>query len=128
MSENCIFCELGNERIIGQCDMTTTFLDTYPASPGHTLIVPKRHIATYFEVTTAEQNAIAKAIQKAKLLLDNEFSPDGYNIGVNNGEAAGQSVKHLHVHLIPRYLGDVKNPKGGVRWVIANKANYDIKG
>ncbi len=124
MSENCLFCTLRDERIIGQCDLTVTFLDTYPASPGHTLIITKRHIGTYFDVSEAEQNAIAKAIQKAKLLIDEEFSPDGYNIGVNNGEAAGQSIKHLHVHLIPRYQGDVANPKGGVRWVIANKANY----
>ncbi len=121
---DCLFCKLREERIIGECELTITFLDTYPASPGHTLIVPKRHVATYFDITEAEQNALSKAIQKAKLVLDEEFSPDAYNIGINNGEAAGQSIKHLHIHLIPRYTGDVENPKGGVRWVIANKANY----
>lgn len=124
MRKTCLFCELREERIISECSLTITFLDTYPASPGHTLIVPKRHVATYFETTEAEQIAISKAILVAKIILDEEFSPDGYNIGVNNGEAAGQSIKHLHVHLIPRYSGDVENPKGGVRWVIANKANY----
>ncbi len=124
MNKDCLFCQLREERIIGQCDLTITFLDSYPASPGHALIIPKRHVATYFDITEQEQNAIAKAIQKAKLMLDEEFSPDGYNIGVNNGRAAGQSVMHLHVHLIPRYKGDVENPKGGVRWVISNKADY----
>lgn len=124
MSQNCLFCQLNEEKVISQCHLTTTFLDSYPASPGHTLIVPKRHVATYFEVTEAEQIALAKALQTAKLILDKEFSPDGYNIGVNNGEVAGQSIKHLHVHLIPRYQGDVENPKGGVRWVIPNKADY----
>lgn len=124
MSENCLFCQLREERIISQCDLTITFLDSYPVSPGHALIVPKRHVATYFEVTECEQIAIAKAIQVAKIIIDKEFSPDAYNIGVNNGEAAGQSIKHLHVHLIPRYAGDVDNPKGGVRWVLANQANY----
>ncbi len=124
MNTDCLFCQLRKEKIIGQCDLTITFLDSYPASPGHALIIPKRHVATYFDITEQEQNAIAKAIQTAKLILDEEFSPDGYNIGVNNGEVAGQSIMHLHVHLIPRYNGDVENPKGGVRWVISNKADY----
>lgn len=124
MNDDCLFCALGKERIIGECDLTISFLDTYPVSPGHTLIIPKRHIATYFDINQAEQNAIAQAIQQAKLVIDDEFLPDGYNIGVNNGSAAGQSIKHLHIHLIPRYHGDVENPKGGVRWVIGNKANY----
>ncbi|ABL02263.1 histidine triad (HIT) protein [Candidatus Ruthia magnifica str. Cm (Calyptogena magnifica)] len=124
MDINCLFCQLSEERIIGQCDLTITFLDSYPVSPGHTLIVPKRHVATYFDITEQEQNAIAKAIQKSKLILDEEFSPDGFNIGMNNGEVAGQSIMHLHVHMIPRYKNDVKNPKGGVRWVISNKADY----
>ncbi|WXT99822.1 MAG: hypothetical protein Ctma_0526 [Catillopecten margaritatus gill symbiont] len=124
MSENCIFCNLRDERIIGECEHTLTFIDSYPASPGHTLIVPKRHFATYFEATEEELLAIGKAVQNAKKILDEEFNPDGYNMGVNNGQAAGQSVMHLHVHLIPRYTGDVEDPKGGVRWVLKNKANY----
>jgi diadenosine tetraphosphate (Ap4A) HIT family hydrolase len=125
MSTECLFCKLRNqERVIGECDLTITFIDNFPASPGHTLIIPKRHFATYFEATEAELLAIGIAVQKAKLLLDEEFGPDAYNIGVNNGEMAGQSVKHLHVHLIPRYKGDVENPKGGVRWILKDKANY----
>jgi diadenosine tetraphosphate (Ap4A) HIT family hydrolase len=124
MSENCIFCKLREERVIGECDFTKTFIDTYPASPGHTLIVPKRHFATFFEASEDELLAIGKALQNAKIILDEEFSPDGYNIGVNNGQAAGQSVMHLHVHLIPRYNGDVEDPKDGVRWILKDKADY----
>ncbi len=124
MSDNCIFCTLRDERVIGECAYTKTFIDSYPASPGHTLIVPKRHFATYFEATKEELLAIGEALQNAKKILDEEFSPDGYNIGVNNGQSAGQSIMHLHVHLIPRYQGDVEDPKGGVRWILKNKANY----
>ncbi len=124
MSQACIFCKLRDERIIGECEHTITFIDTYPASPGHTLVIPKRHFATYFEATEDELLAIGKAVQKAKKILDEEYEPDAYNIGINNGEAAGQSVKHLHVHIIPRYKGDVENPKGGVRWILKDRANY----
>ncbi len=125
MSNDCIFCKLKNEeRIIGECEQTITFIDNYPASPGHTLVIPKRHFATYFEATEDEILAIGKAVQAAKKVLDKEFSPDAYNIGINNGLMAGQSVMHLHVHIIPRYKGDVENPKGGVRWILRDKANY----
>ena len=124
MTEKCIFCNLRDERIIYECNHTIAFIDTYPASPGHTLVVPKRHIPTYFNASEDEILAIGKAIQVCKEFLDNEFYPDAYNIGINNGEAAGQSIKHLHVHIIPRYKGDVEDPKGGVRWILKNKANY----
>ena len=124
MSDDCIFCKLRDERVIYECEHTKAFIDTYPASPGHTLVIPKRHFATYFEATEDEMLAIGKALEAAKKILDEEFSPDAYNIGVNNGSAAGQSVMHLHVHLIPRYKGDVEDPKGGVRWILKDKANY----
>lgn len=124
MSETCIFCKLRDERVLFECEHTITFLDTYPATPGHTLVIPKRHFATYFEATEVEMLAIGRAIQKAKGILDEEFSPDAYNIGINNGEAAGQSIPHLHVHIMPRYVGDVEDPKGGVRWILNNSANY----
>ena len=124
MTDKCIFCTLRDERIIYECNHTIAFIDTYPASPGHTLVVPKRHIPTYFDTSEDEILAIGKAVQICKEFLDNEFNPDAYNIGINNGEAAGQSIKHLHVHIIPRYKGDVEDPKGGVRWILKNKANY----
>jgi diadenosine tetraphosphate (Ap4A) HIT family hydrolase len=125
MSKTCIFCQLRNEeRVIGECERTITFIDNYPVSSGHTLIIPKRHFPTYFEATDEELLALGKAVQNAKDILDKEFNADGYNIGINNGLTAGQSVMHLHIHLIPRYKDDVKDPKGGVRWVLKNKANY----
>ena len=124
MTDKCIFCNLRDERIIYECNHIIAFIDTYPASPGHTLVVPKRHIPTYFDASEDEILAIGKAVQICKEFLDNEFNPDAYNIGINNGEAAGQSIKHLHVHIIPRYKGDVEDPKGGVRWILKNKANY----
>ncbi len=124
MDKDCIFCTFRDERIIGECEYTFTFIDTYPATPGHTLVVPKRHFASYFDATEDELLAIAKAVQKAKIILDKEFEPDAYNIGINVGEAAGQSVHHLHVHIMPRYKGDVENPRGGVRWILRNKADY----
>lgn len=124
MDKDCIFCTFRDERVIGECAYTITFIDTYPATPGHTLVVPKRHFASYFEATEEELLAIGKAVQEAKIVLDKEFSPDGYNIGINVGEAAGQSVHHLHVHIMPRYKGDVEDPRGGVRWILKNKADY----
>lgn len=124
MDKACKFCTLSDERILGECEYTITFIDSYPASPGHTLVVPKRHFASFFEATEDELLAIGKAVQSAKPILDNEFAPDGYNIGINVGEAAGQSVYHLHVHVIPRYKGDVEDPRGGVRWILRNKADY----
>lgn len=98
--------------------------DGFPVSPGHTLVVPKREVATWFDATPEEQHAIIKLVATVKLALDAEFHPDGYNVGFNAGEAAGQTVMHLHVHVIPRYRGDLPDPRGGIRWVIPDKAAY----
>ena len=98
--------------------------DTYAVSPGHTLIIPKRHVASFFELTQDELAACINLINEEKQFIDGEFNPDGYNIGVNVGPAAGQSILHVHIHVIPRYLGDVKNPQGGVRHVIPSNAHY----
>jgi superfamily II DNA or RNA helicase/diadenosine tetraphosphate (Ap4A) HIT family hydrolase/HKD family nuclease len=98
--------------------------DAFPVSPGHTLILPRRHIATWFDATPAEHQEIFRAITELKRQLDNELSPDGYNIGINAGEAAGQTVMHLHVHLVPRFHGDVDDPAGGVRFVIPAYGDY----
>lgn len=120
----CPFCTLPTRRVIAQCELTQTLRDGFPISPGHTLIIPRRHFATYFQATPEELIAINGAINRAKILLDEEFMPDGYNIGINNGAAAGQTVFHLHVHLIPRFEGDVEDPRGGVRWLFPEKADY----
>jgi diadenosine tetraphosphate (Ap4A) HIT family hydrolase len=98
--------------------------DAFPVSPGHALLVPRRHVPSWFDATTAEQVALAKAIADAKTAIELTHRPDGYNIGINCGAAAGQTLFHLHVHLIPRYQGDVAEPRGGVRHVIADKAHY----
>lgn len=100
------------------------FFDGYPVSKGHTLIIPKRHVASYFDLTTREQRALWLLVNHCKKLLTERFHPDGFNVGINVGEAAGQSVFHVHIHLIPRYKGDVENPKGGVRGVIHEKQKY----
>ena len=123
----CIFCDIvreNNARIINQNNLAIVIRDGYPISEGHTLVIPKRHISSFFEVTEEEQKAILKLINQEKEKLDLEFSPDAYNIGINDGEAAGQTVPHLHIHLIPRYQGDVEEPRGGVRWLFPDKADY----
>ncbi len=120
----CPFCTLPAERIIDSNDLALVIRDGYPVSPGHTLLIPKRHIGSWFEITPEEQSAILDLLGKAKAVLEEEFKPDGYNIGINDGPTAGQTVPHLHMHLIPRYEGDLEDPRGGVRWIIREKAKY----
>ncbi len=105
-------------------DLVFACLDRYSVSPGHTLIVTNRHVANWFAASTEERRAIDDAIMILKERLDREHNPDGYNIGVNVGRASGQTIDHLHVHLIPRYRGDVDDPWGGVRGVIPGKRLY----
>ncbi|WP_300729829.1 bifunctional class I SAM-dependent methyltransferase/HIT family protein [uncultured Bacteroides sp.] len=121
----CPFCNL-SPQIELLCESATcvSFLDGYPVSPGHALIIPKRHVANYFDLTQKETQAMQLMLKHVKQLLDERYHPDGYNIGVNVNEAAGQSVFHVHMHLIPRYVGDVEEPKGGVRGVIPGKQKY----
>ncbi len=98
--------------------------DKYPVNPGHLLVLTRRHVAAYFEATAAEKSALFELVDAGKALLDERFQPAAYNIGINVGEAAGQTIAHLHVHLIPRYTGDMPNPRGGVRGVIPTKQQY----
>ena len=124
-SKNCPFCNLSSQiDIIYENSICIAFYDKYPVSPGHTLIIPKRHVSNYFELNKQESEAINEMLQKVKVKIDECFHPDGYNIGINVNEAAGQTVFHVHVHLIPRYIGDMEDPKGGVRGVIPNKQKY----
>ena len=128
--DNCFFCKLMNEKMEGKSkyilenELALGRYDDYPVSKGHMEFVTKRHVATIFDTTMEEKAAIFELIEQAKAMLDNEYHPDGYNIGINCGEAAGQSVMHVHVHLMPRYKGDVENPRGGVRGIIPEKQNY----
>lgn len=111
-------------EIICETATSVAFFDGYPVSPGHALIVPKRHVSSFFDLTDHEREAMNVMLQYVKRVVDERFHPDGYNIGINVGQAAGQSVYHCHMHLIPRYAGDVENPKGGVRGVIPKKQKY----
>jgi diadenosine tetraphosphate (Ap4A) HIT family hydrolase len=124
-AKQCVFCHLPRRlEVICESATCVAFFDGYPVSPGHALIIPKRHVASYFELTNHEREAMNVMMQFVKRKLDERFHPDGYNIGINVGQAAGQSVFHCHMHLIPRYSGDVENPKGGVRGVIPSKQKY----
>lgn len=121
----CPFCDLSRRvGIICETDMCVAFYDGYPVSPGHALIIPRRHVASYFDLTMQEREAMDNMLSFVKQKVEEEFHPDGYNIGINVNAAAGQTVFHCHMHLIPRYKGDVENPKGGVRGVIPNKQKY----
>lgn len=124
----CPFCNLSRKvEIICETATCVAFYDGYPVSPGHALIIPKRHVANYFDLTNREREAMNIMLQYVKCRIDERFNPDGYNIGINVDEAGGQSVFHVHMHLIPRYKGDVENPRGGVRGVIPSKQNYIIE-
>jgi len=98
--------------------------DAFPVSPGHALIIPKRHIASFFETNEEERKAMLEALDQTKEIFDRELKPDGYNIGINEGLTAGQTIMHLHIHLIPRYKGDSSDPRGGIRWIFPDKARY----
>lgn len=119
----CLFCTEPQGVSLSR-ELAFSARDTYGVSLGHTLVIPNRHVASFFELTPEEVAACMELIHEEKRLIDEEFSPDGYNIGVNVGPAAGQSIYHVHIHIIPRYKGDVENPQGGVRHVIAKKAHY----
>jgi diadenosine tetraphosphate (Ap4A) HIT family hydrolase len=100
------------------------FRDAYPVSPGHTLVVPVRHVASRFDTTSDGRASMCGLLEAAKQPLQVQFGPAGYNIGINDGGAAGQTVGHQHIHLIPRYPGDRPDPRGGVRWLIPEKADH----
>ena len=123
-SKPCAFCTLPSARVIDENATSIVIRDGYPVSPGHTLLIPKRHTGSFFDLSEQERNDLLTLLDRAKLALDEELHPQGYNIGINDGAAAGQTVPHLHVHLIPRFDGDLPDPRGGVRWVIADKAKY----
>lgn len=120
--DNCLFCNA--KDYVFENELAKGRFDEFPVSKGHMEFVTKRCVPTFFETTMEEKIAIFELIDEAKKMLDEKYSPDGYNIGMNCGQAGGQSIMHVHVHLIPRYKGDVPNPRGGVRGVIPTKQNY----
>lgn len=120
----CVFCTLPAERIVGENDAAVWIQDMYPVTPGHCLIVLKRHVVSFFDATAAEREGLLSLIDKARTHVGERHAPSGYNIGINDGIAAGQAVEHLHVHLIPRFTGDSEDPHGGVRRVLPDKAHF----
>lgn len=110
--------------MVAKDDLAFAVRDTFPVSPGHTLLITRRHVASFFEITDAERTSIVQLLATEKQRVDQEFKPDGYNVGINDGRAAGQTIPHLHVHLIPRYQGDQADPRGGIRSIFPAKADY----
>jgi superfamily II DNA or RNA helicase/diadenosine tetraphosphate (Ap4A) HIT family hydrolase/HKD family nuclease len=124
----CPFCSPPPQRIFLEGRHAIGMWDAFPVSPGHALLIPRRHVATWFDASPEEKSALIEFIDRAKELIDKRHSPDGYNIGINAGAAAGQTIFHLHVHVIPRYHGDLPDPRGGVRHVIPGRGNYLVDG
>jgi diadenosine tetraphosphate (Ap4A) HIT family hydrolase len=121
---DCPFCHLPAERILAANEHALAAQDSYPVSPGHTLIVSRRHVASFFDLTPSEAIALQELLFEMHRRLEAGRAPQGYNIGVNVGEATGQTVLHVHMHLIPRYSQDVADPAGGVRNVIPGRGRY----
>ncbi|GEM_PF-485729 len=121
-NKECIFCQM--KDYILENELAYAIYDKYPVGKGHMLFIPKRHVKDFFDITKEEREAIFELIDEGKKLLDKKYSPDSYNVGINCGEHAGQTIMHVHVHLIPRYIGDMKDPTGGVRGVIPEKMKY----
>jgi diadenosine tetraphosphate (Ap4A) HIT family hydrolase len=124
MTTDCPFCDLPPDRILRSGLHARALRDAFPVTPGHTLVVPTRHVASLYDLPPEEQAALWELAGEVRADLVASHDPDGFNIGVNDGEAAGQTVGHAHIHVIPRYGGDVEDPRGGIRWVVPEKAVY----
>lgn len=121
----CVFCGRPTAgKLVAENDLALAFHDAFPLSPGHCLVIPRRHEADFLALTQEEQAAVWALVGPVRRSIESERTPDGYNIGINVGEAAGQTVAHAHLHVIPRYRGDVVDPRGGVRWIIPARARY----
>ena len=121
-ASSCPFCSL--EGALLRNELAYARYDRFPVSAGHLLIIPMRHVADFFSTTIGERSAIFALVDQARTLIERDYHPDGYNLGINVGAAAGQTIFHVHLHVIPRYMGDVPNPRGGVRGVIPSRQNY----
>ena len=120
----CPFCALPAARVLHTSPHGRAFRDAYPVSDGHTLVVPTRHVTTLWELSAEERADLWALVDEVREALTASHGPDGFNIGINDGAAAGQTVPHAHVHVIPRYAGDVEDPRGGIRWVVPERAKY----
>jgi diadenosine tetraphosphate (Ap4A) HIT family hydrolase len=120
----CVFCKPGAGRVFQESELIQCLWDGYPISPGHALITPKRHVETWFEATDDEKIAIFTAVDKVKEIIEQEHNPTAYNIGINSGRDAGQTIPHLHLHVIPRYPQDIEDARGGIRNILPAKARW----
>lgn len=120
----CPFCTLPKERIWTSDNAAAVVWDAFPISEGHSLVIPKRHVELLFDLPEDELMRVWSLVSNVRQMLKGKYKPDGFTIGVNEGPAAGQTIGHAHVHVIPRWTGDVPEPKGGIRWVIPAKARY----
>ena len=122
---DCLFCFMPKERVISENELVYAIRDKYPVTPLHSLIIPKRHVVDYFSLTKDELLSCDVLLKEVKdsIQSDDEMV-EGFNIGINSGEVAGQTIFHCHIHLIPRRSGDVENPRGGVRHLIPGKGDY----
>ena len=121
--KNCPFCNC-DRNIISHNESAFAIYDGFPVGKGHALVIPRRHTSNYFDLTNIEQQECFTLLNEVKDLVQEAYNPDGFNVGININAAAGQTVPHVHIHLIPRYFGDVVNPRGGVRGVISDKKEY----
>jgi diadenosine tetraphosphate (Ap4A) HIT family hydrolase len=120
---DCIFCQI-DRTILAETKFSQAFFDGYPVFKGHTLVIPKRHVATIWELSAEEYADAFNLVREVKDMIQDQFEPQGINVGVNCGQAAGQTVFHAHIHIIPRYTGDVPNPRGGIRNIIPGQGGY----
>jgi diadenosine tetraphosphate (Ap4A) HIT family hydrolase len=120
---SCPFCQFSGE-IVAENGTALALSDSFPVSEGHTLVVPRRHVSSLFELCADEQSDVWQLVSEVRSLLIDKYNSEGFNIGLNDGDVAGQTVMHAHVHVIPRHEKDCKDPRGGIRWVLPEKANY----
>jgi diadenosine tetraphosphate (Ap4A) HIT family hydrolase len=121
---DCVFCHVDQGRVAWLSPLAFALWDAFPVSRGHALIMPRRHAAGWDDLTGDEKAAIFAGIDALRTLIGDSHRPDGYNVGFNDGVAAGQTVMHFHLHVIPRYSGDMPDPRGGIRWALGDKAVY----
>ena len=123
---DCVFCNIIKDKkeLIAENDLAVAFYDSFPVSDGHALVIPKRHVETYFDLNEEEMAAILSLSKEVKKIIDGRYHPTGFNVGFNVGLDGGQTVMHCHMHIIPRYHGDIENPRGGIRKIIKMKTKY----
>lgn len=120
----CPFCTLEEQLIVAQNETSLAFRDAFPVANGHTLVIPRQHVTSIFDLSADDQARLWKLAAEVRSLLLEEFAPVAFNIGINDGEAAGQTVAHAHIHVIPRFRGDVPDPRGGIRWILPERSAY----